>query len=175
MVKHNGRKIIYTFRYGRCLTKADKIVSVAGLVFLLVIMICVFVFGYLAYDIVYACFMFSICGILEAVFLSMAIYHWRKDKRTEKEILKCLTDEHLFKATAIPYEFDKIMIKAGYAYKCAVNFEKDGETYRQVTSNFDSLGGVYKGKKFDKDKEITFLYSPKYGEVMVFENEQGNK
>ena len=172
MVNYNGRKIVYPFRYGALMTKGDKIGFSIMTAFWLVMMILSVSLGYLFNSTVDGWICFTLTGILFIILLVITLKFWLRDMRGEKEIAKWLTDENLFEATAVPYECDPKLTKTGYAYKHAINFENNGNSYQSVTADYDRLRNFYQAVKSEKGKEVTFLYSPKYGEIMVFENKQ---
>lgn len=168
MVKYNGKKIVYTFRYGSIMSTNDKIGFSVMTAFWLVVMILSVSLGYICDNPLYGWIYFVLAGFLFVIFLAITLKFWLKDICAEKEIAVWLTDEHLFEAHAVPEKTDPIPTRTGYAYKHIINFENNGNGYQRITANHGDLGAV----KFKDGDEITFLYSPKYGEVMVFENEQ---
>ncbi|MDE7439030.1 MAG: hypothetical protein K2N23_00740 [Clostridia bacterium] len=172
MVKYNGRKIVYTFKYGVGLTKRVKVLFIGGTVFLFISSVLVLVLGYLADKLLLGWLCCIFLGIASVLFLVSSVYFWRRERRIDWEVLNWLTDEKVFEATAIPYVVDKMWTRAGYVYKYGLIFEKNGIAFKKNTEDYDYMRIFYKAVKSKKDKEINFLYSPKYGEVMVFENEK---
>lgn len=174
MVKYNGKKIVYTFRSGALMTKGDKLLCFGGMAFWLVIMIISLALGYVYNDVVNGWICFVLTGILFIIFLVLTVHFWRRDLRAYKEISEWLTDENIFEATAVPYDCEPKLTKTGYSYKHGIKFEHNGDAYQSVTADYDRLRNFYQAVKAEKEKEVTFLYSPKYGEVMVLENKQEN-
>ena len=133
----------------------------------------IFILGYsdndkfLSYGgLVVSCFAGCLC-------LAMTIFIWYRAKRAEKEIVKWLTDEYLFEAYADAYQFEKQWLRGGsYYYKLGINFENNGEKYSRFTSRTEKGRYFKRLNKIVESKRINILYSPKYGEVMVFENKQ---
>ena len=172
MVNYNGRKIVYTFKHGALMTKGDKTGFSIMTVFLLVMMAVSVLLGYIFDSKVDGWICFVLFGILCIILLSITLHFWLRDNRTKKEILQWLTDERIFEACAVPEEVEPKQTKTGYAYKYAIGFENNGITYYKTTADYDRLRSIYQAVKFKKGEEFTFLYSPKYGEVIVFENRQ---
>ncbi len=175
MVKYNGRKIIYTFRYGTCLTGFDKTVYVLWTAFFFVLGISLFIPCYLEKHKFTAYEILTVCCVAGSVFLGLSIYYLLKNKRAEKEILMWLADEQLFEACAEVCQLNKMRTKNIYSYKLGISFENDGEKYSRVISRTEKVRYFKRLKKIITSCKFNILYSPKYGEVMVFENEQGNK
>lgn len=175
MVNYNGRKIVYTFKHGASMTKGDKIGFSIMTAFWLVMMAVSVLFGYIFDSTVDGWICFVLFGILFIILLAITLKFWLSDIHFEKEILQWLTDERIFEANAVPEETEPKLTKTGYAYKFKISFEHNGISYYKVTADYDRLRSIYQAVKFKKGKQITFLYSPVYGEVMVFENEQDYK
>ena len=116
MVKYNGRKIVYTFRYGVGLIKRAKVFFIGVTVFLFISSVLMLVLGYLADNLLLGWLFCIILGISSILFLASTVYFWRRERRVDGEVLNWLTDEKVFEATAIPYVVDKMWTRAGYVY-----------------------------------------------------------
>ncbi len=171
MVKYNGRKIIYTFKYGAYLTLTDKFLYIIATVFLFLFFgVSLFMICYYRDNdaVIYEGLIVScIAGF---VYLAMTVYYICKAKRIDREIYEWLKDEHLIKAYADTYEFEKEWLKGGsYHYKLGITFENNGEKYSRFTTRTE------KGRYFKRldslvlNNRLEILYSPKYGEVMVLD------
>ncbi len=172
MVKYKDKTIVYTFKYGSLMSKNDKIGFSIMTAFWLVAMILSVSLGYILDYTVDGWICFVLMGILFIILLVITLNFWLRDIRARKEIEKWLTDEGVFVSCAVPEEVDPIQTRTGYAYKYKISFENNGDSYQRVTVNYDRLRSIYQAVKFKKGEKITFLYSPKFGEVMVFENKQ---
>lgn len=168
MVNYNGRKIIYTFRHGTCFSMRSKIIYLIGAVFWLALGITQLIFRYYEYMVV--AYIYCFVGIM---FLVVTVYYFCKARRIDREISKWLKDEHLFEAYAEAYEFEEWYNRGTVYYKLGINFKNNAEKYSQYTSRSESVWRFKKICNLVKSNKLEILYSPKYGEVMVFESEQG--
>lgn len=173
MVKYNGRNIVYTFKYGVCLTGSDKLSDALWSAFFFVLGISLFIPCYLekhkfiAYEILIV-FCFAGC-----VFLAITIFNRLRNRCAEKEISEWLADERLFEACIETYQLNKIRSRNICSYRLSIDFEKNGEKYSKFTSHTEKVRYFHRLKKIVKSDIVNIVYSPKYGEVMVLEV-QGN-
>ena len=166
MVSYNGKKIIYTFKYGKSFEDAKRwqvvFIIVGSSVFIL-IGITAFIIMFINNDEdAWSGFLFCSFGV--AFIVVLLIWFFVKRKR-EKEICKWLTDEKLFESKGYPWEFSKAggapFSPAGYRF--GIDFKKHGHSYRKMSLKYDRFFKKVEGTK------ITVLYSPEYDQVMVVE------
>ncbi len=168
MVNYNGRKIIYTFKYGAYITLTDKLLYVlATVLFFLFFGISLFmVCHYVDNDSVTYKGLIVSC-VAGLIYLATTVYCICKAKRVDKDISKWLKDESLFESCAEVYEFEEWYERGSVSYKLGISFKNNGEQYRQYTSRSESIWRFKKICNLVKSNKLEILYSPKYGEVMV--------
>ncbi|MDE7182847.1 MAG: hypothetical protein K2O41_07505 [Clostridia bacterium] len=162
MVNYKGKSVIYTFKYGGYESKKTRVVLIAvpsALILLSLIIFLVLSFFSLT-DALYSLILFVI-GLAVLVPIVIVLV---KNTKHDKEISVWLEDENLFETTAIPWEFSSQLIGFGVYYRFGVDFEKDGASYRKISSGYDAF------YKRIKDTQVNILYSPKYDEVMILKD-----
>ena len=174
MVKYNGKKIIYTFKHGACITVRDICLFLIGTVFFFALGITMFIVGY-SDDDKFLDYSVLISGCLAGSFcLGILIFYLCKAKLTDREISEWLKDESLFEACAEAHQFEKQGGRGSVYYKLGISFEHDGEKYSRFVSRTEKVGYFRRLNNIVEENRlnINILYSPKYGEVMVLNNSE---
>ena len=167
MVSHNGKKIIYTFKYGRSLkkpTKKEIIAITVGCIIFILIGIIGFIVMLLNNDEdAWSGFIFIAIGL--GLLLTMIIF-LAVENRKEREINKWLSDKDLFESKGYPWEFSSDYGLFRQSCSFGIDFKRDGKSYRKISRRQDRFFKSVEGTK------LTVLYSPEYDQVMVLESTQ---
>ena len=165
MISHNGKEIIYTFKYGEYLSKKQKyllIISSGTLIFLgILLFIILAIYDEMDTALISLILMCSL-GLISSI-TTIKLCHTGKH---DKDIAEWLTDKNLFETTVEPWEFSSTsggVFKNRYRF--GIDFVMNDNPYRMISAHYDNF------YKFIKGKSITILYSPEYDQVMVLENE----
>ena len=164
MLSYNGKKIIYTFKYGRSFENMKK----REVIFVLAVCVSIILIGLTGIIVMLLknnknAWTGSIfCAIGIAVLLVYLIWFLTKKKR-EKEIAKWLEDEELFQSKGYPWKVSSNGDIIAPTCSFGIDFKKDGKSYRKICKIQDTFFKKVEGTK------ISVLYSPKYDEVMVLE------
>ena len=167
MVSFNGKKIIYTFKYGKSFDNMKK----GDVIFVIVSCVAFILLGLAGFTVMFlknnenAWTGFIFCGIGTAILSVLLIWFLSKRKR-EKEILKWLADEKLFESKGYPWEVSSNGDLIAPACSFGIDFKRDGKSYRKICKRQDGFFKKVEGTK------ITVLYSPEYDEVMVLETSE---
>lgn len=168
MVKYKGKEIIYSLRYGGFMpAKARVIISIpfiALFFILLILTICLNIDrgGFLTDSDTIAFFVFMFVSLL--ILLIFPILHLRKTK-IEKKYKLWLADENLVEAYAKPFITSENYSRGSKYHRFGIKFNYNSEKIVRYSNHYDNVILLY------RDKCMRLVYSPRYDEVLIVENE----
>lgn len=169
MVTYKDKKIIYSFRYSGFMPKKVKIIICIPFIVLfaalLILTICLNIDrgGFLSDTDTIAVFILTIISLLVlSLFPITAI----RKKRIERRYRLWLTDDGLVETEAKPFVSSENFMKGTKYYKFGVQFECGGKRVVKYSNHYDRMITLY------SDKPMKLLYSPRYDEVLIVEDDK---
>ena len=168
MVTYKGKKIIYSLHYSGFMPKKIKIIIyvpfIALFAALLTLTICLNIDhgGFLSDTDTIAVFVMTIISLLG---LSLFPITSIRKRSIERRYQLWLTDDMLVETEAKPFVSSVNYMKGTKYYIFGVKFECEGKLVVKYSNHYDRMITLY------SDKPMKLLYSPRYDEVLVVEDD----
>lgn len=168
MVYYDGKKIIYSLRYGGFISTKAKIIIMIPFVALFVILLILSIYlniergGFLEDADTVSVFVFTIVSVL--ILFIFPIVQLRKN-RIEKQYRLWLTDKDLLETYAKPFITSVNYSRGSKFHKFGVKFLFRNEKIIRYSKHYDNVVLLY------ENKPMRLLYSPKFDEVLIVEDE----
>ena len=168
MVYYNKKKIIYSLRYGGFISRKAKIIIMIPFIVLFISLLTLSVClnieqrGFLKDADTISVFVLTIVSML--ILCIFPIANIRKS-RIEKKYRLWLKDEDLFETYAKPFITSVNYCRGSKLHKFGVKFLFHNKKIIKFSQHYDNVIILY------KDKPMRLLYSPRFDEVMIVEDE----